>query len=69
MARLDCKLERNVRIYKAYQRGVRIKRLAELENISASRVTQIIAFAEQKLNAHDMDYLSEFSQTKTGGSH
>ena len=60
MARIDCKLERNVRIYRAYLLNVKIASIARFENISPNRVSQIIAFTKQRIDEGDFDYVQEF---------
>lgn len=58
MARSNCNLERNIRIYKAYLRGVRIKSIANLVDVSSERVRQIIMNTEHMLNIGDRDYIA-----------
>lgn len=60
MARADCKLERNMRIYKGYLRGVSYTYIAEIEGLSVSRVSQIIAFTKFQLDQNEPDYVNEF---------
>lgn len=59
--RPDCNIERNLRIYRARQKGVSYARLAQLAGISSERVRQIVAFTEQQLNKGDVDYTAVFS--------
>lgn len=64
MARTDCKIERNARIYRAYMHGVRKATIARMEGLTTSRIQQIIAFTKQSLDAGDPDFAILFSDTK-----
>ena len=59
--RPDCNIERNLRIYRARQKGVSYVRLAQLAGVSTERVRQIVAFTEQQLKKGDADYTAVFS--------
>lgn len=60
MARKDCMMERNIRIYRAYERGVSQASLAILVDVSPERIRQIIHTVEHYLNVGDADYVAAY---------
>lgn len=60
MARNDCMMERNIRIYRAYERGVSQASLASLVGVSPERIRQIIHTVEHFLNHGDVDYIAAY---------
>lgn len=56
------KIERNIRLYKAHMRGVSMASLANMEQLTPSRVYQIITAVEYQLNKKNPDYVNEFSR-------
>lgn len=55
-----CKLERNIRIYKVYKRGMRLARIAEFEHLSTQRVYQIVAATELQLANGTPKYIEAY---------
>lgn len=60
MARKDCMMERNIRIYRAYEHGVSQASLATLVGVSPERIRQIIHTVEHFLNRGDADYVTAY---------
>ena len=60
MARKDCMMERNIRIYRAYERGVSQASLAILVGVSPERIRQIIHTVEHFLHKGDADYTAAY---------
>ena len=61
MAKSTCKLERNMRIYKAHKKGVSYASISRLTNLTPQRVYQIVAFTEHMLNINEPDYINAYN--------
>lgn len=61
MARDDCMLERNVRIFRAYKHGVSQKALAKMTGVSPERIRQIIHSVEHYINNGEPDYIYAYN--------
>lgn len=52
-----CKIERNLRIYHNFKKGMRLAHIAEFEHITAQRVYQIVVATEFQISRGNPKYL------------
>lgn len=56
------KLERNVRLYRAHERGVSLSSLANFERLTPTRVYQIITATKYQLDNGNPLYVEEYER-------